>query len=165
MKFVNCDEFWWAGVCVLLATSPCGISESWGGDVPISDSDQCGPRLRRLFWCRLLMNLPFNLFLSSSVLLRGKPTTDLPPHPLTYTLSLHGIIRPDVHTPSPSQNTKIFFPHRVLRSPERRPSPSTSPVPTSPVTSRLWILLPSLAPSTPYGFPFPPQPCCHQNIF
>ena len=40
-----CPWTWCA--CVLMYTSPFGVSKSWGGGIPTSDRDRSGPRLRR----------------------------------------------------------------------------------------------------------------------
>ena len=42
-------------VCVLMATSPWGLSELWGGDVPTSNIDHSKPRLRSLLLHILLI--------------------------------------------------------------------------------------------------------------
>ena len=42
-------------VCVLLATSPWGLSKLWGGDVPTSNIYHSGPRLCRLLLYRFLI--------------------------------------------------------------------------------------------------------------
>ena len=39
---------------LILATSPWGLSELWGGGVPTSDIDHSGPRIRHLFLCTLI---------------------------------------------------------------------------------------------------------------
>ena len=92
-------------VCVLLDPGPCGMSKSWGGDVPTSGSDHSVPTLLHLLLCSLLLNPPHPLILSSNVCPRGTTTTDPPPHPSTSALLSHGIIRPPGCPLSLSQNT------------------------------------------------------------
>ena len=116
-------------VCLLLYNSPCGISKSWDGDVPSSDSDHSGPRIHCLLLCRFLLNPPRTLLLTSDVRLRGQPTPAQSPHLSTSFMSPHEIILPlggSVFVPA---YWKSLVPYRVPHSPYHRPYASISPSP------------------------------------
>ena len=152
-------------MCVLLVISPCGISESLDGGIPTSDSDHSGSRLHCLLLCSLNLNLTLPLLLPPDVRPRDQPNPPQPPHPSTSTLTLHGIICPPGHTLSLSQYTKKnLVPHGVLRSPKCHHSLLTSPAPPSPVSLRVYLLVPYLSPTTPARFLSPSLPRCFQNL-
>ena len=74
------------------------------------------------------------------------------------------------NAPPPQLSSSIVIPHEIIRPPGRHPSLSKhtkKPLPAfpSPVTSRYRLLLSPLAPTTSAGFPLPPLPHCHRNIF
>ena len=96
-------------MCVLLFTSPCGVSESWGGDVPASDSDHSGPRLCLLLLRRLNINPPHPLLLPSALHPGGKLTPSLPTYPTMSAPLPHSIIQPPGRPPSLSHNIKNTF--------------------------------------------------------
>ena len=98
-------------VFVLLSTCPCGVSESWGGDVTTSDSDNSGPRLHYLFLCSLLLNPYRPLLLTSNVCPGEKPSPAPPTHPSTSALLPHGIICPPGRPLYPSRYTKNTSSH------------------------------------------------------
>ena len=77
------------------------------------------PRLCHLLLYSLLLNPHQPLLLPSDVLLGGNPTPAPPPHLPTFTLSLHGIIRP------PGRHL-FKFQHTNKTSPPSHPSLSDS---------------------------------------
>ena len=105
-------------VVVYLATIIWSVSESWGGDVPASDSDPFVHILRHYLLCKLL------IFLTRSDLLRpslfsvgggGGVTTPAPGHsPVTVVVLPHRIICPPERHLSPSQHSET---HRYLHRP------------------------------------------------
>ena len=92
---VKFNKFWilCVCVCVLLATIPCSMSESWVDVLQTMDIDHYGPRICCLLLRISKLNPPHPLFLFSDFWPRGQPTPDPPPHPYTSALLLYRIIR------------------------------------------------------------------------
>ena len=143
-------------ICVLLATSLCGISVSWGGDVPTVYNYHSRPRLHHLFLCILLLNPLWPLLLPPDLCLRGQPTPAPHLHTLTFVLYPHGIISShNTTTPRPARGHPLTWSLPVSVD-------FTSP--SSSVASRFWLFFPSLALATLARWMSTSLPWFFQNI-
>ena len=160
-------------VCVLLVTSLFGMSESWCGNVPTSDSDRSGPRLCRLLLCSLFINPPSPLILPSNVrtggipLLPRYPIHRRPPYRRTGSSSHLGVPRlcpsiPKNHCPARGPPLTWAFPvsinspwiHLIRRFHSRNPPPLPCPC-------HAWQIPVVVAPSLPpkYLLTWPSAAC------
>ena len=82
MSFVSVyDVYKYVSVVVYLATGPWDVSESWGGDVPASDSDPFAPRLHRYLLRKPTTLLkPLHSSLPSPCVISGDLPTLAPVH-------------------------------------------------------------------------------------
>ena len=118
-------------VLIFLATGPWGVSKLWGGDVPTSDRDPSGPRIRHKFirsysyYSRSTLSAHLPMSAQGGLLARAPSS---PPFPTI--VSPHRIIRPPERHLSPFQNSKACFSlHHTMLPPS--PPPPSSHLPDS----------------------------------